>query len=110
MQNWESKDNIKIYKLIYCFLFFLIRFIIDGFIVLVQLGFCSVYFVFVPASIKQVIDYYSPNSLPIQIYQLIMLILILGFSMIRSLKVLAPFSLAANVISIIGNKREQIIF
>lgn len=30
------------------------RFIIDGFIVITQLGFCAVYFVFVPASIKQV--------------------------------------------------------
>jgi proton-coupled amino acid transporter len=69
---------------------------------MIQLGFCCVYFVFVPASIKQVIDYYSPNSPAIQIYQLIMLGLVIGFSMIRSLKVLAPFSLIANVISIGG--------
>jgi len=34
--------------------FDLIRFIIDGFIITTQLGICSVYFVFVPASIKQV--------------------------------------------------------
>jgi hypothetical protein len=37
-----------------------------------------------------------------------MLILIIGFSMIRSLKVLAPFSLAANVISIGGKEFERI--
>ncbi|CAF0880645.1 unnamed protein product [Adineta ricciae] len=78
------------------------KFVIDGFIVLIQLGFCCVYFVFVPASIKQVVDYYTPNSPAIQIYQLIMLVLVIGFSMIRSLKVLAPFSLAANVISLAG--------
>jgi proton-coupled amino acid transporter len=78
------------------------KFLIDGFIVVIQLGFCCVYFVFVPASIKQVIDQYISNSPPIQVYQFIMLILIIGFSMIRSLKVLAPFSLAANVISIGG--------
>lgn len=83
------------------------RFLIDGFIVLIQLGFCSVYFVFVPASIKQVVDYYHPNSPAIQVYQLIMLILIIGFSMIRSLKVLAPFSLVANVISIAGKDMEK---
>jgi hypothetical protein len=85
----------------------LFRFIIDGFIVLIQLGFCSVYFVFVPASIKQVVDYYSPHSPVIQIYQLIMLILVIGFSMIRSLKVLAPFSLIANIISIAGKEIER---
>lgn len=99
---WKvNKANVF---LIQSFVFYLNRFLIDGFIVLIQLGFCSVYFVFVPASIKQVIDYYAPNSPAIQIYQLVMLILVLGFSMIRSLKVLAPFSLAANIISIAGKK------
>jgi hypothetical protein len=33
-----------------------------------------------------------------------MLVLVIGFSMIRSLKVLAPFSLVANVLSIGGRK------
>ncbi len=74
---------------------------------MIQLGFCCVYFVFVPASIKQVIDYYSTNSPAIQIYQLIMLGLVIGFSMIRSLKVLAPFSLIANVISIGGEEMKK---
>ena len=87
----------------------LFRFLIDGFIVLIQLGFCSVYFVFVPASIKQVVDQYTPHSPAIQVYQFVMLILIIGFSMIRSLKVLAPFSLAANVITIGGKEIEEII-
>ncbi|CAF0994471.1 unnamed protein product [Rotaria sp. Silwood1] len=78
------------------------KFVIDGFIVITQLGFCCVYFVFVPASIKQVVDHYFHHSPPIQIYQFIMLILVIGFSMIRSLKVLAPFSLAANIMTIGG--------
>jgi hypothetical protein len=38
-----------------------------------------------------------------------MLILVIGFSMIGSLKVLAPFSLAANVISIGGKAQSKII-
>ncbi|CAF3334838.1 unnamed protein product [Rotaria socialis] len=78
------------------------KFVIDGFIVITQLGFCSVYFVFVPASIKQVADQYLTQSPPIQVYQFVMLLLVIGFSMIRSLKVLAPFSLAANLMTIGG--------
>lgn len=50
----------------------------------------------------QVFDHYFQHSLPIQIYQLIMLVLVIAFSLIRSLKVLAPFSLIANVITIGG--------
>lgn len=78
------------------------KFIIDGFIVTTQLGFCAVYFVFVPASIKQVVDHYFQHNPPIQIYQVLMFVLVIGFSMIRNLKVLAPFSLAANIITIGG--------
>ena len=37
-----------------------------------------------------------------------MLILVIAFSMIRSLKVLAPFSLAANVISLGGEETNKI--
>jgi len=78
------------------------KFTIDGFIVLIQLGFCSVYFVFVPASVKQVVDFYVHDGPSIQVYQAVMLFLMIGFSMIRSLKVLAPFSLIANIITIVG--------
>ncbi len=107
MPNWESKrTKVHFRQKINDVLS--IRFIIDGFIVLIQLGFCSVYFVFVPASIKQVVDYYAPNSPAIQVYQLGMLVLIIAFSMIRSLKVLAPFSLAANVITIVGKGTQQV--
>ena len=84
------------------------RFTIDGFIVLIQLGFCSVYFVFVPASVKQVIDFYTDRSPSIQVYQAVMLVLMIGFSMIRSLKVLAPFSLIANIITMTGNESFRI--
>jgi hypothetical protein len=40
--------------------------------------------------------------MPIQVYQLIMLVMMIGFSMIRNLKVLAPISLVANIITIGG--------
>lgn len=99
MQKWESKridifhSNDVIIR---------VRFVIDGFIVLIQLGFCCVYFVFVPASIKQVVDYYTNHSPVIQVYQAGMLVSLIAFSMIRSLKILAPFSLIANIITVGG--------
>ena len=99
---WQVRRTEFSAKALLMFAFGIFRFVIDGFIVLTQLGFCCVYFVFVPASIKQVIDFYTPHSPAIQVYQLIMLVLIIAFSMVRSLKVLAPFSLIANVLSIGG--------
>ncbi|CAF0765356.1 unnamed protein product [Didymodactylos carnosus] len=78
------------------------KFTIDGFIIVTQLGICSVYFVFVSASIKQVVDYYYIYNMPIQIYMVLILIPIMGFSFIKSLKVLAPFSLIANIIQLAG--------
>jgi proton-coupled amino acid transporter len=99
--------KVKILKYIFKLINPLIRFIIDGFIVITQLGFCAVYFVFVPASIKQVADHYFAHSPPILVYQLVMLVMVIGFSMIRSLKVLAPFSLAANIITIGGKKKFE---
>ncbi|CAF0857460.1 unnamed protein product, partial [Didymodactylos carnosus] len=51
---------------------------------------------------KQVVDHYHPHNIPIQIYMLLMLIAIIAFSFIKSLKVLAPFSLIANIIQLAG--------
>lgn len=107
MLNWESKKNFLVFFSEFIHVSTIGRFVIDGFIVITQLGFCAVYFVFVPVSIKQVIDHYYQHSPPIQVYQIIMLIFVIGFSMIRNLKVMAPFSLAANIITIGGTKKEH---
>ncbi|XP_071522232.1 neutral amino acid uniporter 4-like [Panulirus ornatus] len=74
------------------------RSILNSFLTITQLGFCCVYVVFMAANIKQVVDCKLPgNDIDIHGYMGILLIPLLAISMIRSLKVLAPFSLVSNV-------------
>lgn len=71
---------------------------INAFLTITQLGFCCVYVVFISANVKQVVDCKIPgNEIDIHGYMAILIIPLLGISMIRSLKVLAPFSLISNV-------------
>ncbi|XP_050738418.1 proton-coupled amino acid transporter 4-like isoform X2 [Eriocheir sinensis] len=74
------------------------RRVLNTFLTLTQLGFCCVYVVFIAANVKQVVDCQFPgNEIDIHGYMAILIIPLLGISMIRSLKVLAPFSLLSNV-------------
>ncbi|XP_068201426.1 proton-coupled amino acid transporter-like protein CG1139 [Palaemon carinicauda] len=71
---------------------------INAFLTITQLGFCCVYVVFISANVKQVVDCKLPgNDIDIHGYMAILIFPLLGISMIRSLKVLAPFSLISNV-------------
>ncbi|XP_012272958.1 proton-coupled amino acid transporter-like protein CG1139 [Orussus abietinus] len=75
--------------------------IVDGFLIAYQLGICCVYIVFVATNIKQVADeYWSPLS--VEVHMLILLVPLILINYIRNLKVLAPFSTLANVITFIG--------
>jgi len=72
--------------------------LINMFLTITQLGFCCVYVVFIAANMKQVMDCKIPaNGFDIHGYMAIIFLPILAISMIRSLKVLAPFSLISNV-------------
>ncbi len=62
--------------------FVLIRFIIDGFIITTQLGICSVYFVFVPASIKQVM---IDNGDLVRIWRTVPIVLLIGSDLVQYL-------------------------
>lgn len=74
--------------------------IVDGFMIVYQLGICCVYIVFVATNIKQLVDMYL--NLDVKIHCMILLVPLIGINMIRNLKILAPFSTLANIITFVG--------
>ncbi|XP_046414375.1 proton-coupled amino acid transporter-like protein CG1139 isoform X1 [Neodiprion fabricii] len=75
--------------------------LVDGFLIAYQLGICCVYIVFVAENIKQVTDQYWP-PIDAKLHMLILLVPLTLINYIRNLKVLAPFSSLANVITFVG--------
>lgn len=67
---------------------------VDIFIILTQLGFCCIYFVFISSNLKQVVDGYG-FVISTQMYMVIILIPIILTCLIRNLKYLVPFSTIA---------------
>lgn len=72
----------------------MVRKAVDVFIILTQLGFCCIYFVFISSNLKQVIDGYG-FVISTQLYMVIILIPIILTCLIRNLKYLVPFSTIA---------------
>ncbi|CAO1305140.1 unnamed protein product [Diamesa hyperborea] len=75
--------------------------IVDGFLVVYQLGVCICYIVFVATNVKQIVDVYW-IQLDVKIHMLIILLPLIAINCIKNLKVLAPFSQLANIITFIG--------
>ncbi|XP_014243772.1 proton-coupled amino acid transporter-like protein CG1139 [Cimex lectularius] len=75
--------------------------LVDIFITLYQLGICCVYVVFVAESVKEIADFYW-TELDVRVWMMIILIPLIAINLIRNLKLLAPFSSLANVITFIG--------
>nr|CAD7204092.1 unnamed protein product [Timema douglasi] len=75
--------------------------VVNAFLILYQLGICCVYIVFVATNIKQVGDKYY-REMDVKIYMLILLGPLILINYIRNLKLLAPFSVFANIITFVG--------
>ncbi|KAL7294045.1 hypothetical protein TKK_0012519 [Trichogramma kaykai] len=74
---------------------------VDSFLIVYQLGICCVYIVFVATNIKQVADYYT-TPIDIKYHMLILLLPLILMNYVRNLKLLAPFSTLANIITFVG--------
>lgn len=85
------------------------RVIVDGFLIVYQLGICCVYIVFVAKNVKQLVDYYFID-IDVKIHMVILLLPLIGLICIRNLKLLAPFSQFANIITFIGKEKYIYLF
>ncbi|XP_062409287.1 neutral amino acid uniporter 4 isoform X2 [Sardina pilchardus] len=74
------------------------RLLVSFFLVLTQLGFCSVYFVFLAENIKQVVEGNRGNEegIDVRLYMLFLLPLLVMMSFIRDLRNMAVLSALAN--------------
>lgn len=79
----------------------LVRNLINMFLVITQLGFCCVYFVFVAANIREVVAHYY-FDLDTRIYLLLLLIPMVLLNLVKNLKYLTPISLIAAFLTVAG--------
>lgn len=75
----------------------LARVVVSTFIVMVLMGCCCVYNVFVATNLKQVIEHYGVAPLDLRWYILALLPFLILINLIRNLKHLAIFSVIANI-------------
>ncbi|XP_025411260.1 proton-coupled amino acid transporter-like protein CG1139 isoform X2 [Sipha flava] len=74
---------------------------INTFLVLTQLGFCCVYFLFVATNLQEVICHYF-FYLSVQSYLVILLVPMILLNCVKSLKYLTPASFFATILTVVG--------
>ncbi|XP_068206510.1 proton-coupled amino acid transporter-like protein pathetic [Palaemon carinicauda] len=81
-----------------------VGYIITAFLIITQLGFCCVYFVFIPQNLKQALDHIIPSGTGISQleFMAMMIVPVLLVCYVPHLKYLARVSLIAGVIQITG--------
>ncbi|XP_045463492.1 proton-coupled amino acid transporter 1-like isoform X2 [Harmonia axyridis] len=78
-----------------------IKKVVNIFLCVTQVGFCCVYFVFIAKNLKQVLQNYD-FDLDVHYNMAIIFLPILLTALVRNLKYLAPFSMFANLVMLIG--------
>ncbi|XP_059490178.1 proton-coupled amino acid transporter-like protein CG1139 [Neocloeon triangulifer] len=76
--------------------------LINFFLIVYQLGICCVYIVFVASNIKEVVDVYWVPEHDVRWYMLALLLPLILLNYVRNLKLLAPFSTVANLLTFVG--------
>ncbi|XP_066148001.1 proton-coupled amino acid transporter-like protein CG1139 isoform X1 [Euwallacea fornicatus] len=71
------------------------------FLISYQTGACCIYWVFVGTSLKYVFDVYTPEKYELYVYMLLMFIPHCLIMCVRNLKLFAPFSLVADIVSLV---------
>lgn len=79
----------------------LARNLINTFLVITQLGFCCVYFVFVAVNLQEVVAHYF-FKLDIRVFLILMLIPMVLMNLVRELKYITPASLVASLLTVGG--------
>ncbi|CRK95552.1 CLUMA_CG009017, isoform A [Clunio marinus] len=75
--------------------------ITDGFLIIYQLGVCICYLVFVAKNVEDILHSYGVE-ISLTKVMLFMFLPLLGINLLRNLKVLAPLSTLANIVTFIG--------
>ncbi|XP_038055469.1 proton-coupled amino acid transporter 1-like isoform X2 [Patiria miniata] len=79
------------------------RYIVNGFLIFTQLGFCCVYFLFMADNIRQIYCFYYGSGVPdVQLFILMFFPMVLIYCYIRNLDDLAPFSILANILTVVS--------
>jgi proton-coupled amino acid transporter len=75
--------------------------LINLFLIITQIGFCCVYFVFVAVNLQEIVAHYW-MKLDTQVFLILMLIPMILVNLVKTLKYLTPFSFVASILTIVG--------
>ncbi|KAK6172526.1 hypothetical protein SNE40_016162 [Patella caerulea] len=78
------------------------RYLVLTFIIITQVGGCSVYVVFISTNIKQVINHFYPDDPSIRVYEVVVAAILVPYCFVKELRNLSVFSAFANLVTATG--------